>query len=119
MNHYNAPHRGDIYQINLNHQSEYKTKKQGCFVVITTKEINELGVAMMIPIAISENSLARPGFTVSVLVQNKAGLAICNQIRSFDLKARLTAGQARFVESLDPEITSEIVKRVLSVIQPA
>jgi mRNA interferase ChpB len=46
-------------------------------------------------------------------------VAVCNQVRSFDLETRERAGTARYVESLDPATVDEIVSRVISVIDPA
>ena len=46
-------------------------------------------------------------------------VAICNQVRAFDLNARVKAGSARFAERLDEANAEEIVSRVLSVIDPA
>jgi mRNA interferase ChpB len=46
-------------------------------------------------------------------------VAVCNQVRTFDLTARVQAGSARFVERIDEAAAEEIVARVLSVIDPA
>jgi len=46
-------------------------------------------------------------------------VAVCNQVRTFDLTARVQAGSARFVERIDEAATEEIVARMLSVIDPA
>jgi mRNA interferase ChpB len=48
-----------------------------------------------------------------------SGVAVCNQVRSFDVEARIRAGNARYVETLDSVTAEEIVSRVLSVIDPA
>ena len=59
------------------------------------------------------------GLTVPITGHDTAGVAVCNQIRSFDIEARERTGAARFVESLDPATVDEIVRRVISVIDPA
>jgi len=46
-------------------------------------------------------------------------VAVCNQVRTFDLEARERAGTARYVETLDAQTMTEIILRVLSVIEPA
>jgi mRNA interferase ChpB len=46
-------------------------------------------------------------------------VAVCNQVRSFDLDARERAGSARFVETVDTATMAENVNRVISVIDPA
>lgn len=57
--------------------------------------------------------------TVAISGHETSRVAVCNQVRSFDLEARVRAGSARYVESLDQATTNEIVSRVLSVIDPA
>jgi mRNA interferase ChpB len=89
------------------------------FVVITLGEINALGVAMTVPIT-SGGAVGRTsGLTVPILGHDTHGVAVCNQVRTFDLEAREKVGSARFVEALDPPTMAEIVNRVISVIDPA
>lgn len=89
------------------------------FMVITPKEINALGIAMMVPIT-GGGAFARDiGLTVPILGHDTTGVAVCNQVRSFDLEARERANSARYVETLDAATAEEIVSRVLSVIDPA
>ena len=57
--------------------------------------------------------------TVPITGHDAVGVAVCDQVRSFDLDALQRAGSARFVETLDMSIVEEIVSRVLSVIDPA
>jgi mRNA interferase ChpB len=58
------------------------------------------------------------GLTVTISGHDTVGVAVCNQVRSFDIQARVSAGSARFVERLDDKTTNEIISRVLSVIDP-
>lgn len=55
---------------------------------------------------------------VAITGHETTGIAVCNQVRSFDVEARVRAGSARFVEKLDPSIVDEIVSRVVSAIDP-
>jgi len=59
------------------------------------------------------------GLTVPIRGDRILGVAVCNQVRTFDLTARVQAGSARFVERIDEAATEEIVARMLSVIDPA
>ena len=89
------------------------------FLVITPAQINALGVVMTVPIT-SKGAFAKArGLTVSVSGKQINGLAVCNQVRTFDLQARVRAGSARYAERLDEATTGEIVARVISVIDPA
>jgi mRNA interferase ChpB len=113
------PQRGDVYWIDPNPVAGREMKDRHRFVVITLKEINALGVAMMVPIT-SGGAFARDtGLTVPITGRDTTGVAVCNQIRSFDIEARERAGSARYVETLDVATTAEIISRVISVIDPA
>lgn len=46
------------------------------------------------------------------------GVAVCNQARSFDILARVLAGSARYIETLDTATADEIVNRLVSVLEP-
>ena len=47
-----------------------------------------------------------------------SGVAVCNQVRSFDIDARVRTGSARYIETLDQATADEIVARVVSAIDP-
>ncbi|MCF7964107.1 MAG: type II toxin-antitoxin system PemK/MazF family toxin [Methylobacter tundripaludum] len=111
--------RGDVFWIDPNPIAGREIKDRHRFVVITPKEINALGIAMTVPVS-SGGAFARDmGLTVPITGHDTVGVAVCNQVRSFDLDARVRAGSARFVETLDMSTVEEIVNRVLSVIDPA
>ncbi|MDV7393623.1 hypothetical protein RZS08_19765, partial [Arthrospira platensis SPKY1] len=59
------------------------------------------------------------GLTVPITGHDTTGVAVCNQVRSFDIEARERAGSARYVESLDAATVDEIISRVISIIDPA
>ena len=50
--------------------------------------------------------------------QRIAGFAVCNQVRSFDLEARVATGSAKYIQTLDLPTTLEIIAWVVSVIDP-
>lgn len=89
------------------------------FVVITPEIINRLGIAMTVPVTSGGAFARNVGIAVPIMGYDTQGVAVCNQVRSFDLEARIRDGSARYVESLDAATTDEIVSRVLSVIDPA
>jgi len=112
-------HRGDVYWIDPNPISGREIKDKHRFVVITPKEINMLGVAMTVPVTSGGKFSRDMGLTVPIIGHDTTGVAVCNQVRSFDIEARVTAGSARYIEKLDKVTTDEIIDRVLSVIDPA
>lgn len=111
--------QGDIYWIDPNPVVGREMKDRHRWVVITPIEINRLGVAMTVPVT-SGGAFARAvGLCVPINGHDTLGVAVCNQVRSFDIAERERAGGARYVESLDAVTLAEIVARVVSVIDPA
>lgn len=113
------PKRGDVYWIDPNPIAGREMKDKHRFVVITPKEINVLGISITVPITSGGNFLRNMGLTVPITGYETNGVAICNQVRSFDIEARIKAESARYVETLDESIMNEIISRVISVIDPA
>lgn len=113
------PQRGDIYWIDPNPIAGREMKDKHRFVIITLMEINALGVAMAVPITTGGKFARHNGLTVPISGHNTVGVAVCNQVRTFDIEARVRAGTAQFIEKIDKHIVNEIVNRVISVIDPA
>jgi mRNA interferase ChpB len=113
-----VPRRGDIYWIDPNPVAGREMKDRHRFVIITPGEINALGVSMAVPITTGGVFSRNVGLTVAITGHETTGVAVCNQVRSFDIEARVRAGSARFIEKLDPSIVDEIVARVISAIDP-
>jgi mRNA interferase ChpB len=105
--------------VDPNPVSGHEMKDRHRFVVITLGEINALGVAMTVPITSGGAFARESGLTVPILGHDTHGVAVCNQVRTFDLDARVKEGSARFIETLDASTMAEIVNRVISVIDPA
>ncbi|MDE3246763.1 MAG: type II toxin-antitoxin system PemK/MazF family toxin, partial [Acidobacteriota bacterium] len=110
--------RGDVYWVDPNPVAGHEMKDRHRFVVITPQEINALGICMMVPITGGGAFARATGLTVPIHGFDTRGVAVCNQVRSFDLEARERQGSAKFLESLDAATMIEIVNRVLSVIEP-
>ena len=113
------PQRGDIYWIDPNPVAGKEMKNTHPFVVITLKEINRLGVAMTVPIISGGNFARDMGLTVAISGYETTGIAVCNQVRSFDIEERVKQGSAKYIETLNDYLINEIVARVVSVIDPA
>jgi mRNA interferase ChpB len=113
------PRCGDVYWIDPNPVTGREMKDRHRFVVITPRQINALGVSMTVPIATGGSFGRNAGLAVAVTGHETTGVAVCNQVRSFDIAARVRAGSARFIETLDKAVMDEIVSRVISAIDPA
>lgn len=109
---------GDVFWIDPNPVAGREMRDRHRFVVITPREINALGVAMTVPVTTGGGFARNMGLAVAIAGHDTRGVAVCNQVRSFDLDARMRAGSARYIETLDEATTNEIVSRVLSVIDP-
>lgn len=114
-----VPQRGDIYWVDPNPVAGREMKDRHRYVVITPADINRLGVAMMVPLTSGGAFARETGLTVSISGHDTIGVAVCNQVRTFDLEARERVKTARYIETLDAATAEEIVARVLSVIDPA
>lgn len=119
MTKYGAPQKGDVYIINPNPQAGREMRGSHRFVVISPKEINKLGTAITVPITSGGNYLRLKGFTVSISGYDTTGVAVCNQVRSFDIEERIKMGTAKYIENLGTHIMDEIILKVISIIDPA
>lgn len=113
-----VPRQGDVYWIDPNPVAGREMKDRHRFVVITPAEINALGICMTVPVTTGGAYARNMGLAVQISGYDTTGVAVCNQVRSFDIEARVRNGTARFVERLDAATVEEIVARVVSVIDP-
>jgi mRNA interferase ChpB len=111
--------KGDVYWIDPNPISGREMQDKHRFVVITSKEINALGVAMTVPVTSGGKFSRDMGIAVSIMGHDTTGVAVCNQVRSFDIEARVKAGSAKYIETLDTITIEDIVSRVISILDPA
>lgn len=113
------PSRGDVFWIDPNPIAGREMRNRHRFVVITPRAINRLGVAMTVPVTTGGVAGRATGMTVPIMGHDTTGVAVCNQVRAFDIQARIAAASARYIETLDRATSEEIVARVLSIIDPA
>ena len=113
-----APRPGEVFWIDPNPVLGREMRDRHRFVVVTPEFINRLGVVMTVPITSGGMFARLTGLTVAIAGHDTTGVAVCNQVRSFDIEARVRAGSARYVETLDAATIDEIIGRVLSIIDP-
>jgi len=114
----NVPNRGDVFWIDPNPVAGREMKDRHRFVVITPRVINALGVSMTVPITSGGALMRNSGLAVAISGHDTTGVAVCNQVRSFDIPARILQKTARYIETLDNATIDEIVARVVSTIDP-
>lgn len=112
------PGKGDIYWVDPHPTEGREMKNMHPYVVITPKEINQLGVSMTVPVASGGKFLRERGLVVPLSGSQTSGVAACNQIRSFDLEERVKQGSAKYIETLDQVMVNLIIDRIISVIEP-
>lgn len=110
--------RGDVFWIDPNPVAGREMMNRHRFVVITPKEINALGVCMTVPVTSGGNFSRSAGLAVLISGHETNGVAVCNQVRSFDIEQRVRDGSAAFIERLDNVTMADIVSRVVSAIDP-
>ena len=113
-----VPQRGDVYWVDPDPTAGHEMKGRHPYVVITPKEINAFGVAIVVPVTSGGAAARSMGLTVPIHGHKTQGVAVCHQVRTFDLEAREAEGTAAFIEALDPATISEMVARTISVIDP-
>lgn len=111
------PCRGEIFAI--------KTDAVACreardhhWIVLTPEAVNRLGMTLCAVIATGAKGTRATGLTVQVAAAGVTGVAICTQVRSFDLVARLRNGSATRVGMASAEVMDEIAARIASLIEP-
>lgn len=119
MTKHRIPQKGDVYWIDPNPIAGREMKDRHRFIVITPKEINKLGIVMTVPVTSGGAFVRLTGLTVPITGYDTTGVAVCNQVRSFDIEERIKLKSAKYIETLDDKIISEIINRVVSVIDPA
>ena len=113
-----VPRRGDVYWIDPNPVAGREMKDRHRFVVVSPREINALGVSVTVPVTTGGAFTRNAGLAVPITGHETTGVAVCNQLRSLDIEARVRAGSARYIETLDDTTMSEIIARILSAIDP-
>lgn len=115
----NIPKRGDVFIVDLNPVVGREMKDDHRCVVITPREINAVGMCLVVPIPTGGQFTRNAGLAVNTSGHRTTGIALCNQVRALDIAERVKNKSARYVETLDDHLTDEIAARVVSMIDPA
>jgi mRNA-degrading endonuclease toxin of MazEF toxin-antitoxin module len=107
--------RGDIYHVNLNPISGREQAGARYVLVVSPREFNRLGTALVCPISQGGNFARHAGFAVSLTGTgtNAQGVVLCNQARTLDLQAR----KATFSEKLHQSVTDEVIAKLLTLLE--
>ena len=113
------PKRGEIYSIDPNPVAGREMRDRHYWIVVTPEAVNVHGVAIAVVISTVAHGARASGLAVPVSGGSVTGVAICTQVRSFDLRARIAAGGAPVEGCADPAAAAEVAARVASLIDPA
>ncbi|AXS81921.1 type II toxin-antitoxin system PemK/MazF family toxin [Marinobacter sp. Arc7-DN-1] len=107
--------QGDIIWVTLDptEGSEIKGNPRPC-LVLSRKEFNQLGRALVAPITQGGGYERDKGFAVHLSETKIQGVAVVSQVRTLDLKAR----NAKFAESAPPQVVAEALARFETITDP-
>lgn len=112
------PKRGEIYSINPNPVAGRETSDRHDWIVLTPEAVNVHGVAVAVVVSTVAQGARASGLAVPVRGDGVTGVAVCTQLRSFDLRARIADGTASFAGMADRTTVDDIAARVASLIDP-
>lgn len=114
-----GPRRGEIFSIDTNPVAGREMRNRHYWIVLTPEAVNRLGMALCVVVSTGAEGARAAGLTVRVVADGVTGVAICTQIRSFDLMARLQNGSATRAGIAPADVVDEIAARIASLIEPA
>lgn len=110
-----VPNRGDIVHLQFDPASGQEMNGNHFGLVISHKEFNVRGLAMICPISQGAAGLARTHGTVVSLMGlglHTQGAVHCHQLKSLDWKTR----RAQFKEQVPVYIIDDIASRIVAII---
>jgi mRNA interferase ChpB len=106
--------RGDIVSVPLDPAVGHEQRGTRPALVLTTKEFNKLGDALVAPITQGGDYARYAGFAVTLTGTGcrTQGVALVNKIRMLDLAAR----QARKIERVPQEVIEDAIGRLVAML---
>lgn len=110
-----VPARGEIWLADLNPTAGKEQQGLRPVLIVSPREFNRAGLALICPISQGGNQARFAGFAVSLMNTGTQtqGVILCNQPRTIDLAAR----SARFVETAPAFITEEALAKVAVLLE--
>jgi mRNA interferase ChpB len=109
------PARGEIWQVNLNPTAGKEQQGARPVLIVSDKEFNRAGLALICPITQGGNQARYAGFAVSLMNTGTEtqGIVMCNQPRTIDPAAR----SARFIEDVPDFVIDDVLARVQTLLE--
>jgi len=107
--------RGDIWHVDLNPIKGREQANPRYVLILTPKEFNRLGTPIVVPITNGGDFARTQGFTVSLsgAGTHAAGVILCHQLRTLDLRAR----GGKFSEKAPEFIVDEVLAKVTTLFE--
>lgn len=110
-----TPARGEIWFTDLNPTLGKEQQGGRPVLIVSTKEFNQLGLAVICPVTQGGNQSRFAGFAVSLMNTGTEtqGVVMCNQPRTIDYAAR----RSRFVETVPEYLMDEVLARLQAIVE--
>jgi len=105
------PNRGDVVWLDFEPQKGKEIAKVRPALILSKKEYNKHGLALMCPITSKEK-----GYPFEVLIKKDKinGVILADHVRSLDWVER----KAKFITKIDEEIMIKVLKLFIAIIKP-
>jgi mRNA interferase ChpB len=110
-----VPNRGDIVHLQFDPASGQEMKGPHFGLVVSAKDLNSRGLAVICPISQGEAAAARTYGTIVTLMGSGTetqGAVHCHQLKSMDWRIR----KAKFKEKVSQDIVDEVAARIDAII---
>jgi mRNA interferase ChpB len=109
------PGRGEIWCVNLNPTVGKEQQGLRPVLVVSDKEFNRSGLALVCPITQGGHQTRFAGFAVPLMNAGTGtqGIVMCNQPRTIDYAARA----ARFVEDVPDDVIDDVLARLQTLLE--
>jgi len=109
-----VPARGEIWHVDLNPTAGKEQQGARPIFIVSDKEFNRAGLALICPITQGGLSTRFAGFAVPLMNSGTQtqGVVMCNQSRTLDHASRA----ARFIEKAPGYITDEVIARLRTLL---
>ena len=114
-----VPRRGEVYSLDPNPTLGKEMRDRHNWLVLTDETVNRHGMIITVVINTAAEGMRKAGLAVQVSAGAVNGVAVINQIRSFDFRARDREGRGVTYEgTADPAVVDDIAARVASLVDP-
>jgi len=108
-----ALNRGDIVHLDLDPTKGNEQQGKRFALVLTPKYFNALGLALIAPITTGGKFARGRGFAVPLSETRITGVVLTNQIRTIDIKSRVS----KIVERCPDDVLIEVLARVQAMVE--